>query len=203
MLLRPSKAGVSSRLCVVGKKRLPSARRHEVSGGGGLAPGCARQQQPASLTAAAFRGMQSPRQSSTAVLCWVAVSRPPCGDAGPAARSHACLPARPCLAACLQRFFGFVEARSEDAEPLLQGLGPKTYETKTRGGWQLWVPAGMLCQAAVARQWENALLPARWWRLAAAGACPASLRLLAGLPACRHAPAGCCTGRGPGHLRRD
>ncbi len=30
MLLHPSKSGVKSRLCVLGKKRLPSARRHEV-----------------------------------------------------------------------------------------------------------------------------------------------------------------------------
>lgn len=32
-LLRPAKPGAKSRLCVLGKKRLPSARRHEVHGG--------------------------------------------------------------------------------------------------------------------------------------------------------------------------
>lgn len=41
MLLRPTKpGGKKSRLCVVGKKRLPSVRRHEVGGlqeGGGMA----------------------------------------------------------------------------------------------------------------------------------------------------------------------
>ncbi|KAL4436579.1 hypothetical protein ABPG75_003718 [Micractinium tetrahymenae] len=60
MLLRPDAAGVKSRLCVMGKKRLPSARRHE-------------------------------------------------------------------------RFFGFVEATAEDPAELLEGLGPKHYETQTRG----------------------------------------------------------------------
>ena len=35
-----------------------------------------------------------------------------------------------------QRFFGFVEAVSEDAETLLEGLGEQSYETKTRGGCQ-------------------------------------------------------------------
>ncbi|PSC68044.1 Apurinic endonuclease-redox [Micractinium conductrix] len=60
MLLRPERPGAKARLCVVGKKRLPSARRHE-------------------------------------------------------------------------RFFGFVEAVSEDAETLLEGLGEQSYETKTRG----------------------------------------------------------------------
>lgn len=33
----------------------------------------------------------------------------------------------------MQRFFGFVEATSESAEELLEGLGPQQYETKTRG----------------------------------------------------------------------
>lgn len=37
MRLRPNKEGVRSRLCVIGKKRLPSARRHEV-GTAGQAP---------------------------------------------------------------------------------------------------------------------------------------------------------------------
>lgn len=37
MLLSPDAAGVKSRLCVLGKKRLPSARRHEV----GASPGSA------------------------------------------------------------------------------------------------------------------------------------------------------------------
>ncbi|KAL4444582.1 hypothetical protein ABPG77_002399 [Micractinium sp. CCAP 211/92] len=60
MLLRPDAAGVKSRMCVLGKKRLPSARRHE-------------------------------------------------------------------------RFFCFVEATAEDPAELLEGLGPKSYETRTRG----------------------------------------------------------------------
>lgn len=61
MLLRPRKpGGTKNRLCVIGKKRMPSARKHE-------------------------------------------------------------------------RFFGFVQASSENAEELREGLGPQQYETKTRG----------------------------------------------------------------------
>lgn len=47
-------------------------------------------------------------------------------------RHRLCLHFRPSL----QRFFGFVEAVVEDPAELLEGLGPKSYETKTRGEGQ-------------------------------------------------------------------
>lgn len=42
-------------------------------------------------------------------------------------------PAKPCPVP--QLCFGFVEASAEDAKELLEGLGAREYETKTRGEW--------------------------------------------------------------------
>lgn len=135
MLLQPSKAGVKSRLMILGKKRLPSARRHEVgrrvvgeqpsgrartwvqcregSPGNGAR---ARARACCDAKVLAVEGCRSPHD--------VAASRQSCRCSLPDA----------------QRFFGFVESTADSPEKLLQGLGPQEYETKTRGeqaakGW--------------------------------------------------------------------
>jgi hypothetical protein len=103
MLLRPRMPGATkNRLCVIGKKRMPSARKHEVGGVGG--------------------GQGQP----VGAVKWAPPShhrhyRPHLTHANCAEAFH------------LQRFFGFVQASSENAEELREGLGPQQYETKTRG----------------------------------------------------------------------
>ena len=175
MLLRPSKAGVRSRLCVVGKKRLPSARKHEVGGQAG-ARTAATASQPSRLLqlsdactgkapvlrragAHLAQPVRADAHPSTCSPACLPACLPACPPARPPAclSLPACLPACLSLPACLQRFFGFVEASSEDAGQLLQGMGPQTYETKTRGGcwWAAHRPVlpvvGCMSLLAVAR----------------------------------------------------
>lgn len=104
MLLRPSKPAGRCRLCVMGKKLLPSYRKHERC--------------PAAQRGRAGGGRPAGAGAS--------------GAGGAASQSPAASPCS-CLSQLLCRFFGFVEASAEGAEELLEGLGAKQYETKTRG----------------------------------------------------------------------
>ncbi len=134
MLLCPDAAGVKSRMCVLGKKRLPSARRHEVGRQGGRAPG---QQQAGfagrsetvciSSAEAQETGRRWMHPEGATVLPFLFNRTRSLCSASPGT-FFASMAAPPC-----QRFFGFVEATAEDPAELLEGLGPKSYETKTRG----------------------------------------------------------------------